>query len=169
MQSLKLVDLHMKHLEAKQMGATQAVKIEEDFEQEWEKFQAIFSTKTMMEVDSFYGVKLWRAVQYFGVPEDDPVRKQLALALGNTISKRAPNLKTDAGVVGFTGESTSSSSSSGSVVAFTPGEFPAPPANVLDRKLSSEHVQMRGRYRPHWVLQEPEIALTKEDLKFDPW
>lgn len=169
------------------------VSLEREFLREVETFRPIFTASAML-VSREYSQYVYRAMRYFGC-SDDPLMRQLSTLLGRSQLKERQQQERGGGGV----ESwllTKRKTKGGEcmpgvtdpleerVVTVLPTELPHPPqvssehGHTTTNSSSSSSFSARRRpgalrfpaaYRGHWVLQEPEIAITREERREDPW
>ena len=81
-------------------------------------------------------------------PKSADMARRAATTLGNIPSQRDPDIRTN------------------------PYEYPVP-QDLKERigayRADTSKVRFSSRYIPHWILADPEIALSKTDRKVDPW
>ena len=52
----------------------------------------------------------------------------------------------------------------------SPQEMPAPPDHAeMGLRLGHDKLKIQDKFRGHWVLRDPEIAITREERREDPW
>lgn len=191
---LQLIKLHLAHRNAaSDRNNTACRAIENEFMREVELFRPCFTMNASLTVASHYSKKLYAALHYFGL-DDDPLVRQLNLLMGRESMRRMTHHASrarsgmfrgvSAGHASHAATSTSSSSRSStssrnmpsvftsldeSVVTTLPTELPHPPQVNRSVPLREGAVKIPLRYRGHWVLQEPDIAITRKERREDPW
>ncbi|CAJ1990848.1 mt-SAF28 [Leishmania donovani] len=176
--ALQLMKLHLAHRNAtadKNKVACHA--IEQEFFREVEVFRPCFTMSASLEVAQQYSRRLYAALKYFRM-DDDPLIRQLDLLLG----RRAMQDGRHEGQRGFfKGARTSNTSAFGKGGEIThetlaehaettlPTELPHAPKVDLTAPRRPGALRINQRYRGHWVLQEPDIAITRSERREDPW
>lgn len=174
--ALQLVKLHLAHRNAKMDKNVEVCNaIEQEFLREVEIFRPCFTAAASLEVAQQYSRKIYAALRYFGV-DDDPLIRHLDLILGRQgLRDRGRGLSQGM----FKGVRTQSSLKSNETVRFSPlsesaetvlpSELPNPPQIDMTTPRRPGAVQVPHRYRGHWVLQDPEVAITRNERREDPW
>ena len=180
-----MTQLYIQHKEMRESGDGQSEKAQElfkNFLREVESMRPLFTMASAMQVSRFYCVQLRQAMEYFGVTNDQMYR-QLLLMLGKEeVNKgmgfgRRCLLKTDAKKSRDLSASEHLKANHPNVSPhkmtnpfYRPTEFPAPPERLDTVKgYPSDVVKTNDVHRGHWVLTEPELVLTNEALREDPW
>ncbi|AIO00301.1 hypothetical protein LPMP_300660 [Leishmania panamensis] len=176
--ALQLMKLHLAHRNAvadKNKAACHA--IEQEFFREVEVFRPCFTMAASLEVAQQYSKKLYAALKYFRM-DDDPLIRQLDLLLGRK-GMRDGRHRDQRGF--FKGAHTSYASAFGKVAESAhnnleehvettlPTELPHAPKVDLTAPRRPGALWINQRYRGHWVLQEPDIAITRSERREDPW
>eukprot|EP00796_Vickermania_ingenoplastis_P011705 gene11705-8053_t len=176
-------------------GSTAAVQqqeelclaLEREFLREVESLRPVFTMSAGLEVSRTYTTHIYNAMRYFGC-HDDPLVRQLSTLVGREAMRRAttvreektstrrPPLGSGSELPPFSVPSPSSpavgwSTLEENVVTTLPTELPHPPQVdiVDDSRRRRGALRIPARFRGHWVLQEPEIAITKQERSEDPW
>lgn len=181
--ALQLMKLHLAHRNAREDQNAEACQaIEQEFLREVEVFRPCFTMSASLEVAQQYSKKLYSALKYFGM-EDDPLIRQLDLLLGKRAMQESRNRHQQQQQPGFfRGVGARAPGGSGGQSAadpFTtlaervettlPAELPHAPKVDAATPLRPGAVRLRHRHRGHWVLQEPDIAITRNERREDPW
>lgn len=182
---------------AKEIKEKQAacLLLEKEFFREVEAFRPVFTMSASLAVSKEYTQYIYRALSYFGLSHDPLMRQISTIVSRSALRQRGASGGPMEAAAGGGAISTPSSSSSTStslpgsffpafrreegIVTTLPTELPNPP-QVGEPSSGKESVACRQRRRPgalriplgyrgHWVLQEPEIAITREERKEDPW
>ncbi|KAG5473056.1 hypothetical protein CUR178_02972 [Leishmania enriettii] len=176
--ALQLMKLHLAHRNAatdKNNVACHA--IEQEFFREVEVFRPCFTMSASLEVAQQYSRRLYAALKYFRM-DDDPLIRQLDLLLGRKgmqdgrrgdqrgFFKGARTSNTN--VFGKGGEYAHNTLVE-SAETTLPTELPHPPKVDLTATRRLGALRINQRYRGHWVLQEPDIAITRSERREDPW
>ncbi|CCW61729.1 unnamed protein product [Phytomonas sp. EM1] len=175
--ALQLYKLYLAHRNAASDKNTEACQaIEDEFLKEVETLRPFFTMSASLEVAQQYSKQTYRSLKYFGL-HDDPLTRQLDQLLGREAMR-----KTARGAQSIFKGVTPSKSMSGSqnlsrvltslyerAETTLPSELPNPPKidETIPRRPGAVRVPLR--HRGHWVLQEPEIAITKNERREDPW
>ncbi len=164
---VKLQALHKNALEDDPEGQQKDTRAIQDlFLNSLENVRPLYTVSAGLEAGRKTTETLYRVMCHFGL-RNDPLSRQLELVLGKkamkskTASKsfyKTPMPPTDLFRV-------ISQEANSSVFA---SELPAIPE--VDHETLPRHCsKIPPRFRGHWVLRDPEIALTKEGRKEDPW
>ncbi|KAG5498576.1 hypothetical protein JKF63_02862 [Porcisia hertigi] len=176
--ALQLMKLHLAHRNARaDMNEAACNAIEQEFFREVEVFRPCFTMSASLEVAQQYSRKLYAALKYFRMDED-PLLRQLDLLLGQKgmqdsrhrshrgFFKGACTSNTSAFARG--GESTHTILAEHAETTL-PTELPHAPQVDLTAPRRPGALRINQRYRGHWVLQEPDIAITRSERREDPW
>lgn len=168
--ALQLCKLQLAHKNAvvdRNTGAARA--IEGEFLREIEAFRPAFTMYASLQVAQQYAKRLHSALRYFGMA-DDPLMGQLDLLMGRVGMQQASHRSQGM----FKGVRPSGAPPTAMCLeereeTTLPGELPNPPQvdHAAPRRPGAIRVPLR--YRGHWVLQEPEIAITRAERREDPW
>jgi hypothetical protein len=167
---LELVKLHALHknaLEDDPRGLRPETKALHDmFLNTIEEVRPLYTVSAGLDAGRKTTETLYRAMCHFGL-RDDPLSRHLELTLGKKAMKsrtacksffKTPMPSTDLFRV-ISQEADES---------ILPGEYPNAPA-VDHEALPRQCSKIPPRFRGHWVLRDPEIALTKQGRAEDPW
>lgn len=142
--------------------------LEDDFKRELNKFRPLFSPINVMETDKEHRLRLFNALRHFKLL-DDPLSQQLAQILGRKIMRMKVTTSHFRGVVP-TGIDFVGGTRKGSVFHFTPEEMPLPPEHVFSPTvLPKNALPLREEHRGHWILRDPDIAISRRERREDPW
>ncbi|KPA83050.1 putative mitochondrial hypothetical protein [Leptomonas pyrrhocoris] len=174
--ALQLVKLHLAHRNAREDNNKEACQaIEREFLREVEVFRPCFTMSASLEVAQQYSKKLYSALKYFGM-DDDPLIRQLDSLLGRREMQDGRRRQQQRSFFKAAGGASLGQSSAGSLSTLAelvettlPTELPHAPRVDLTSPRRPGAVQIQHRYRGHWVLQEPDIAITRDERKEDPW
>lgn len=177
--ALQLMKLHLAHRNAREDHNKEACQaIEQEFMREVETFRPCFTMSASLEVAQQYSKKLYSALKYFKM-DDDPLIRQLDLLLGRKEmqdgrrrSQQRSFFKGAQSSVGGQAATTTTNplSTLAELVETTlPTELPNAPQVDLTAPRRPGAVQIQHRHRGHWVLQEPDIAITRKERREDPW
>lgn len=173
-------DLHfaMKGGESNQVEGRKTLcrTLEREFIREVEGFRPVFTMTAGLEVASQYSHHIFHAMRYFGC-EDDPLVRQLSAIVGRAALKRDARARVEHGTPGKKemngfglrpGRGPIDEEPIGTTL---PSELPHPPQIKPEEQYRRRPGALRlpVAHRGHWVLQEPEIAITREERKEDPW
>ncbi|KAL7696830.1 hypothetical protein N2W54_000886 [Lotmaria passim] len=177
--ALQLMKLHLAHRNAREDKNKDAcLAIEQEFLREVEVFRPCFTMSASLEVAQQYSKKLYSALRYFGM-DDDPLIRQLDLLLGR--KEMQDGRRRQQQQRGFFKGASCTSAAAGQASASPlstlaelvettlPTELPHAPKVDMTAPRRPGAVQIQHRYRGHWVLQEPDIAITRSERKEDPW
>nr|CCC90938.1 conserved hypothetical protein [Trypanosoma congolense IL3000] len=165
---LQLIKLQLAH---KNAAAEKNVKacdvIESEFLRELETFRPCFTMSSSLNVAKLYTKKLHRALSYFQL-YDDPLMRQLDMIIGKQ------SMRNDAGYQrGIFKAPVAAPLNTFSLdereETVLPTELPIPPKPNPSAQLRKEALKLPARHRGHWILRDPEIAITREERRTDPW
>jgi hypothetical protein len=175
--ALQLMKLHLAHRNARQDHNKEACRaIEQEFLREVEVFRPCFTMSASLEVAQQYSKKLYSALRYFGM-DDDPLIRQLDLLLGRKEmqdGRRGQQQRSffkgaHSAAVGGQPATNPLTTLAELVETTLPTELPNAPKVDMVAPRRPGAVQIQHRYRGHWVLQEPDIAITRKERREDPW
>ncbi|CCW67975.1 unnamed protein product [Phytomonas sp. Hart1] len=175
--ALQLYKLYLAHLNAASDNNTKACNaIEDEYLKEVEAFRPFFTMSASLEVAQQYSKQIYRTLKYFGL-HDDPLIRQFDQLLSR-VSMREAAQRTQSIFKGVAPSKSISASQTLSNVLTSldereettlPSELPNPPKIDQSTPPRPGAVRVPLRYRGHWVLQEPEIIITKSERREDPW
>lgn len=185
--ALQLLKLQLAHQNAAADGNKKACQlIESEFLREVEVFRPCFTMSASLEVAQQYSKQLFRALHYFHLKED-PLTRQIDLILGKQGMRENQRRGSVHGQGLFKTHrrcNGTSGAQRGAPVdtlpledrllmerqeTILPTELPNPPRIDPNEKRRDGALRIRHRHRGHWVLQEPEIAITRSERREDPW
>ncbi|KAK7200663.1 hypothetical protein NESM_000122800 [Novymonas esmeraldas] len=177
--ALQLVKLHLAHRNATADKNAEACRaIEQEFFREVEVFRPCFTLSASLEVAQQYSKRLYAALRYFRM-DDDPLLRQLDLLLGRRgmqDGRRGDQrgffrgARTSHGTrTAGDGQESGFTALSERVETTLPTELPHAPQVDLTASRRPGALRINQRYRGHWVLQEPDIAITRAERREDPW
>ncbi|CBH11703.1 hypothetical protein, conserved [Trypanosoma brucei gambiense DAL972] len=166
--ALQLIKLHLAHKNAAADKNTKACSdIEGEFLRELEAFRACFTMSSSLKVAKLYTKKLHGALSYFQL-YDDPLMRQLDMIIGKQTMQ--PSAGRQHGVFKapvaarldpfFLDEREET---------VLPSELPNPPKPDPSTPLRERALKVPAQHRGHWVLRDPDIAITREERRTDPW
>ncbi|EAN89397.1 hypothetical protein, conserved [Trypanosoma cruzi] len=167
--ALQIIKLHLAHKNAAADGNARACRaIESEFMREVEMFRPFFTMSSSLTVAKLYTKKLHSALSYFRL-HDDPLMRQLDLIIGKQSMRH--------GTSGHNGIFKNSVATNSSALSFLeereetvlPTELPHPPKPDPLTPPREGALKLPLRHRGHWVLREPEIAITRAERRSDPW
>ena len=164
---MKLHALHKNALENDKLGKkTETRAIQDQFLSIVEEVRPLYTVSAGLEAGRRTTETLYRAMCHFGL-RDDPLSRQLELVLG----KKAMKSKT--GCASFF-KTAMPPTDLFRVISQEPdaATFPSELPNIPEtdhEELPRQCSKIPPRYRGHWVLRDPEIALTKQGRLEDPW
>lgn len=168
--ALEMTRLKIEHaniLEDDPQGRTDtARKLQREFAGAVERMRPLFSVATSMEVSRFYSHQMFAAMRHFGYTED-PMTRQLAVQIGK-LSLRRQHEATVATLPAASAESgLNRHNQTSSPTTPNQNEIPAPREDFPP--VSGPQLKVQDKYRGHWILRDPEIAITRKDRHIDPW
>ncbi|EPY32200.1 hypothetical protein STCU_02930 [Strigomonas culicis] len=174
--ALQLLKLHRAHQRAAADRHTVAcAALEKEFLREVEAFRPCFTLTASTSVAPSYTQHVYRALQYFGL-RDDPLLRQMDGLMGRAGLRHAARAASP--FKGVRAVPAARQRAGGAVpdplaepeVTVLPTELPHPPrVDLEDPQRRVGAIKVPARYRGHWVLQEPEIAITRQERREDPW
>ncbi|GET90649.1 hypothetical protein, conserved [Leishmania tarentolae] len=176
--ALQLMKLHLAHRNAmSEKNKVACHAIEQEFFREVEVFRPCFTMSASLEVAQQYSRRLYAALKYFRM-DDDPLIRQLDLLLGRRAMQDGRHgsqggffkgaRKANTPAFGKGGETTHEALAEHAETTL-PTELPNPPKVDLTAPRRPGALRIHHRYRGHWVLQEPDIAITRSERREDPW
>ncbi|KAG5472287.1 hypothetical protein LSCM1_03686 [Leishmania martiniquensis] len=176
--ALQLMKLHLAHRNAAaEKNKVACHAIEQEFFREVEVFRPCFTMSASLEVAQQYSRKIYAALKYFRM-DDDPLIRQLDLLLGRK-GMQDGRRRDHPGFFKGTRTSNKFAFVQGDEYARNtllelaettlPTELPHAPKVDLTAPRRPGAVLINQRYRGHWVLQEPDIAITRSERREDPW
>lgn len=173
--SLEVIALQQKHVDVRRTASEAELRqLENAFEEGVRRLRPLYTATATLEVARFYTTRLHSALLYFGM-HDDPLTRQLEVVSGDLKRYREAALKQQ----GATGADVASRREAFDSVrvdrlvdansALTADELPAPDIDRLIQDLGGDAAKIPSKHRGHWILQDPEIAITKKGRKMDPW
>ncbi|KPI88719.1 hypothetical protein ABL78_2179 [Leptomonas seymouri] len=174
--ALQLMKLHLAHRNARADKNKEACEaIEQEFLREVESFRPCFTMSASLEVAQQYSKKLYSALKYFGM-DDDPLIRQLDLLLGRRGMRDCRGREQQRSFFKGAGGTSAGQVSPNPLTTLEelvettlPTELPHAPKVDLTAPRRPGAVKIQHRHRGHWVLQEPDIAITRSERKEDPW
>lgn len=177
--ALQLFKLQLAHRNAAADNNKEACKaIENEFFREVEAFRPCFTMAASLEVAQTYSKRLYGALRYFDM-KDDPLVRQLDLLMGRAGMREGSGGVQGQGMFKGTARSGVVQTSVAAQrrralmeereVSVLPSELPNPPQVDLAERKRDGALEMPLSHRGHWVLQEPEIAITRKERREDPW
>ncbi|KEG09698.1 hypothetical protein DQ04_04791010 [Trypanosoma grayi] len=167
--ALQLIKLHLAHKNAATDGNIKACRaIESEFLREVETFRPCFTVSSSLTVTKLYTKKLHSALSYFRL-HDDPLMRQLDLIIGKQSMRRNSGCQAGIFKAPMSTQQNAFSSLEEREETVLPTELPNPPKPDSFTPLREGALRMPVRHRGHWVLRDPEIAITREERRSDPW
>lgn len=180
--ALQLFKLQLAHRNATADKNREACRaIEGEFMREVEAFRPCFTMAASLEVAQTYSKRLYGALRYFGM-EDDPLVRQLDLLMGRAGMREGAADARAQGVFKGAANTAGATALQSSVAAqrrrammqesqesTLPSELPNPPRIDPGERKRDGAIELPLSFRGHWVLQEPEIAITRKERREDPW
>lgn len=166
--ALEMAKLRLEHknlLEDDPFGKLDAAKkLQADFAAALERMRPLYTSAAALEVGRYYSHQLFMAMRHFGY-QDDPLMRQLEVQVGKLSLKRQHNSMMSTAV--SPGARMALAAQSASPTSYAPNEWPQPREDFS--QVNSEQMRVLDKYRGHWILQDPDIAITKRDRRIDPW
>lgn len=178
--ALELVKLHYAHRNAiEDKDLKVAAKIEDAFIEELYEFRPLFSIAESVKVGRPYSQKIYGAMRYFGLG-DDPLARQLESILGRAQRKKGSKIAVFRGLSsspsagGAVGADEQLDARRETIIEERPEERPLPPEHVYSALGGANGGKPRrglypDQHRGHWVLQDEELIIKREDRAVDPW
>jgi len=143
----------------------EAARLRANFLVELKALEAKANLQAFVSIPRSEVVQLLRTMRYFGVQESESRTKRLLEMLTGAVP-RQHRQKNFAFVGGYVADRVEFAREK------TPEEFPIPPDITSREALTRQDrrkMTYNKKYTPHWILNDPEVAITKEDRKLDPW
>lgn len=167
--ALQLIKLHLAHKNAVADGSATACRaIESEFMREVEAFRPCFTLSSSLTVAKLYTKRLHSALLYFRL-HDDPLVRQLDLIIGKQSMRNATNSHAGIFKAPVAAPLNTFFSLEEREETVLPSELPHPPKPDSFAPLREGAVKLPMRHRGHWVLRDPEIAITRAERRTDPW
>ncbi|KAG8344048.1 hypothetical protein ERJ75_001239700 [Trypanosoma vivax] len=167
--ALQLIKLQLAHKNASIDNNEKACSaIESEFLRELEIFRPCFTLASSLSVAQLYTKKLHRAMSYFQL-HDDPLMRQLDLLIGKQSMRQVANHQMGVFKAPTHSCTTFHNMLEEREVTVLPTELPNPPKPDPRIPFREHALKMPERHRGHWVLRDPEIAITREERRTDPW
>ncbi|RNF16675.1 uncharacterized protein Tco025E_05146 [Trypanosoma conorhini] len=167
--ALQLIKLHLAHKNATADGnATACRAIESEFLREVEVFRPCFTMSSSLTVAKLYTKKLHGALSYFRL-HDDPLMRQLDLILGKQSMRHSASGHSGLFKASVAAQSGAVSPLEEREETVLPAELPHPPKPDPAATPREGALKLPLRHRGHWVLRDPEIAITRAERRSDPW
>ncbi|RNF05253.1 hypothetical protein TraAM80_04664 [Trypanosoma rangeli] len=167
--ALQLIKLRLAHKNAAADGnATACRVIESEFMRELEMFRPCFTMSSSLTVAKLYTKKLHSALSYFRL-HDDPLMRQLDLILGKQSMRHTSNGYNGVFKTSVVVHPVASSFLGEREETVLPTELPHPPKPDPAIPPREGSLKLPLRHRGHWVLRDPEIAITRAERRTDPW
>jgi hypothetical protein len=167
--SLELMKLHLRHAEAirkspKGVPSNESREIEIAFLNQLDEVRALFRMGDCLEVAKMYSQRIIAALRHFRLG-DDPLMTQLEMILGkHRLHSRRANVFKVASTASYPPNVNDLQEKT---VFNFPSELPNPPRR--SEELPREALRLPDSHRGHWVLRDPEIALSRQQRREDPW
>jgi hypothetical protein len=173
--SLQLMKLHLAHKNLVEKGdragaSKEARVLEHEFKRGLDTFRAIFTLSQQTSAAKLYSGRIVNAMRHFGL-EDDPLSRQIQRTMGRDAMRRQPSSATRN--LFFKGVVANPQNARPSL--FGPrGESNYPSelvgiAKTKEEDLPANAVKIPERHRGHWVLRDPDIAITRHGRRYDAW
>lgn len=173
--SLQLMKLHLLHknaLEEDKFGSSSSARdIEHTFRRELDTYRAVFTLSAHLESAKLYSNRILSAMRHFGMA-DDPLVRQIEKMMGKHslhVNRRTRDLR-------FKGVTTRPSKLDAATASAASYLLPAELPNMAPVESSTKSgagdkkiVQVPTKHRGHWVLRDPDIAMSKQDRRYDAW
>jgi hypothetical protein len=167
--ALRALQMTQQHRELMKDARSEAAaqQLREDFARHVEDLRPLFRVSESMQAGKFYSGKLFTSLEYFGMT-DDPLYRQLQSQLGMLAKRHRPKASALHRHLATSGASPSSGLSPR--VETSPEELPTElPQQPENGDIPATSLKFRNQFRGHWVLQDPEIAISKRERREDPW
>ena len=169
--ALEVINLHQSHRQLVEDAGSEtkdALEVRDLFGRALERVRPLYSVDAGLASNKFYSIKLYRALRHFGATTD-PLFESLDRQLSYDARKLRPKVQR-LKLQGLPVRSHADLQLLGGEHDMRPQELPVPPDHAdMSLQLPKDRPRFHHKYRGHWVLRDPEIAITKEERKEDPW
>ena len=175
---ISLQQLHARESEGTVQDNSQPLsigQIENLFHREVDLFKALLMQSSAAEIGRIQSAKVIKSLQYFGLRDDSAVH-HLNRLLGNQAMKSGASRPRN---VQFKGnvpprknleEHVRRISQRQIAPSDLPSELPmTPQVDQLNAYSQRKVVRVRDSHRGHWVLRDPDIAMSKRERRVDAW
>lgn len=171
--SLELMKVHLMHKNITAKGdregaSKEARALEHDFRRSLDNFRAIFSLSEQTSAAKLYSGRIVSAMRHFGM-EDDPLVRQIERTMGRHALRQPPKSTRNLFFKGVGMQQNTPASIHNTV---SQSSYPSELAGARPTyasELPREAVKVPDKHRGHWVLRDPDIALTREGRRYDAW
>lgn len=171
--SLQLMKLHLAHKNIVDRGdrggaSKEARAIEHEFKRNLDTFRAVFTLSQQTSAAKLYSGRIIGAMRHFGL-EEDPLALQIQRMIGRAALRKQPTTATRN--LFFKGVSMNQKKES----PFQPSDeymLSSELAGVAKTRvedLPANALKIPPTHRGHWVLRDPDLALTREGRRYDAW
>lgn len=155
--------------------ALTSTQIETLFHREVDSFKALLMQSSAAEIGRIQSQRIVASMDYFGLSDDSAVHQLTRLL--STQAMRSDDRRTRNAQ--FKGNVPPRQSLQDQVRKVSqrqiapsdlPSEFPmTPPVDQLSAYSQRKVVRVRDAHRGHWILRDPDIAMSKRERRVDAW
>lgn len=171
--SLQLMKLQLTHKNIVAKGdrggsSKEARAVEHEFKRDLDTFRAVCTLSEQTSAAKMYAGRIVSAMRHFGM-EDDPLVRQLERVMGREALRKQPMSSRN---LFFKGVVAAPKSTLQVDVTIPQSSLPSELVGVgrtPEEDLPANAVKVPIKHRGHWVLRDPEIALTRDGRRYDAW
>jgi hypothetical protein len=166
--------LHLTHKNMMDKGdhggtSKEARAVEHQFRRDLDEFRAMCSLSAQTAAAKLYSGRIVTAMRHFGM-EDDPLVRQMERIMGRHALRRPSTCRRNLFFKGVDArpDAMSETKSASVIESALPTELVGISATP-ESELPREVVRVPPKHRGHWVLRDPDLALTREGRRYDAW